>query len=147
MAEQDSRPSIDRIFAALQAAIAEQERALYSEIVLREARNPTHLEVMEDADAVARILGWCGDTMQFYLRLDGGRIEAATFTTDGCGPTVACGNMLARMVCGMSLSEAGQIAPRDLIRALDGLPEENLHCADLAVNTLRKALLAAPGKE
>jgi NifU-like protein involved in Fe-S cluster formation len=28
----------------------------------------------------------------------------------------------------------------DLIVALDGLPEENVHCAELAVNALRKAI-------
>jgi hypothetical protein len=30
--------------------------------------------------------------------------------------------------------------PEDLIKALDGLPEESLHCAGLAVSTLHNAL-------
>ena len=60
--------------------------------------------------------------------------------TDGCGSSMACGNMLTNMVQGMSLEEASEIDPEDLVRALDGLPEENAHCAALAVNTLRQAI-------
>jgi len=36
----------------------------------------------------------------------------------------------------MSLDEAGEIRPEDLLKALDGLPEESIHCADLAVSAL-----------
>ena len=44
------------------------------------------------------------------------------------------------MVHGMSLEEAGSVRPDDVIVALDGLPEENAHCAELTVNTLREAI-------
>ena len=60
--------------------------------------------------------------------------------TDGCGPTVACGNMLTTMVRGMSLKEAGNVRPEDLVAALDGLPEESTYCAELAVSTLREVI-------
>jgi len=40
----------------------------------------------------------------------------------------------------MSLKEAGEIGSEVLITALDGLPEESLHCAELAVSTLREAI-------
>ena len=33
-----------------------------------------------------------------------------------------------------------KMTPEDLIAALDGLPEESVHCAELAVNTLREAI-------
>lgn len=91
-------------------------------------------------DAYGIVHGWCGDTMEIYLRLNGARIEEATFMTDGCGPSVACGSMLTTMVTGMSLEEAGEIRPEDLIAVLDGLPEESLHCAELAVSTLQEAI-------
>jgi nitrogen fixation NifU-like protein len=61
--------------------------------------------------------------------------------TDGCGPTVACGSMLTKMVTGKSLEDAAEILPEDLLKALGGLPEENIHCAELAVSTLHDALL------
>jgi len=130
----------DRVIADLQSKIIEQERALYSAKVIEEVHNPNNAGRMPEPDACGIVHGWCGDTMEIYLRLDGERIQEAAFMTDGCGPSVACGNMLTTMVQGISLEEAGQIAPEDLITALDGLPDESTHCAELAVSTLRAAL-------
>ena len=130
----------DRVVEELQRQIIEQERALYSARVIEEAHNPTNMGRIPEPDAYGIVHGWCGDTIEFYLRVDGGRIEEAAFTTDGCGPSVACGNRLARMVQGLSLGEAVGIRPEDLIVALDGLPEDSAHCAELAVNTLREAI-------
>jgi len=130
----------DRLMAELQRHIIEQARALYSAKVIEEFYNPKNLGRMSVPDARGIVHGWCGDTMEVYLRLNGDRIREVAFMTDGCGPTVACGSMLTTMARGMSLEEAGQITPQDLLAALDGLPEENLHCAELAVSTLREAI-------
>lgn len=138
--EQAESDRWDRVVAELQREIEEKERALYSTKVLEQARNPENLGRMEAPDAHAIITGWCGDTMEIYLRLNGNTIQEATFLTDGCGPSVACGSMLTTMVQGMALNAANRIDPADLILALDGLPEESAHCAELAVNTLRQAI-------
>jgi len=125
----------------LQQQIIEQARAVYSDKVVEEFYNPRNLGRMPEPDARGIVHGWCGDTMEIYLRLNGKRIQEATFMTDGCGPSVACGSMLTRLMQGMSLEEVGQIKPEDLLAALDGLPEESVHCAELAVSTLQEAIL------
>jgi nitrogen fixation NifU-like protein len=84
------------------------------------------------------------DTIEIYLRLNGEQIEKASFMTEGCGPTTACGSMLIKLIQGMLLEEASRISPQDLIDALDGLPEESVHCAELAVNTLWEAITNRP---
>lgn len=140
MTEQEETDKLDRLVADLQREIDQEEEALYSATVLQQARNPTNLGCMDAPDAHAVVTGSCGDTMAIYLRLRGSAIQEATFMTDGCGSSLACGNMLTNMVKGMSLEEASEIDPEDLVRALDGLPEENAHCAALAVNTLRQAI-------
>jgi nitrogen fixation NifU-like protein len=132
--------AFDRMVEEIQRQIIEEERATYSQRVIEEYYSPKNLGRMSDPDAVGIVHGWCGDTMEIYLRMNGSRIEEATFMTDGCGPTVACGSKLTTMVRGMSLDEACQIEQADLVAALDGLPEESLHCAQLAVNTLREAI-------
>ena len=137
--EQEGNERWDRLVADLQREIEEKERALYSAKVLEQVRNPQHLGCMEAPDAHAVLTGWCGDTVEIYLRLTGDTIQQATFVTDGCGPSVASGNMLTTMVRGLTLDEAGRISPQDLLLALDGLPEDSAHCAELAVNTLRQA--------
>jgi nitrogen fixation NifU-like protein len=139
--EQQDYDSWDRLVAELQSEIEEKEKALYSARVLEQVRNPQNLGRMEAPDARAVLTGWCGDTMEFYLRLDGDRIQEARFLTDGCGPSVASGNMLTAMVQGMTVDEANEITAEDLLGALDGLPEDSTHCAALAVDTLRKAIV------
>jgi nitrogen fixation NifU-like protein len=138
---QASRESaFDRMVEEIQRQIIEDERATYSQKVIEEYYNPKNLGRMSDPDAVGIVQGWCGDTMEIYLRMNSSRIEEATFMTDGCGPTVACGSKLTTMVRGMSLDQVSEITPENLIAALDGLPEESVHCAELAVSTLQEAI-------
>jgi nitrogen fixation NifU-like protein len=92
---QDENDGWERLVAGLQREIEEKERALYSARVLEQVRNPQHLGRMEAPDVQAAVTGGCGDTIEIYLRLHGSTIQKATFVTDGCGPSVACGNMLS----------------------------------------------------
>jgi len=140
MQHQEETTDFDRMVAELQREIVEQERALYSDKVIEEAYNPRNLGRIPESDAHGLVHGWCGDTMEIYLRLNGEIVEEATFMTDGCGATLACGSMLTQMVTGVLLEEASEIRPEDLLKALDGLPEEGVHCAELAVSTLQNAI-------
>ncbi len=132
--------NLDRMAREIQAAIKEEERATFSEKVLKEYNDPQNVGRMPDPDSSGVIRGPCGDTMEIYLKADGGTLTDTTFMTDGCGPTIACGSRLTGMVKGMSVEEAGTVTDTMLTEALDGLPEEHLHCAKLAVDTLQKAM-------
>ncbi|MGD1991662.1 MAG: iron-sulfur cluster assembly scaffold protein [Anaerolineae bacterium] len=138
MSEFDS--DFDRAVARIQQVIDQHERSLYSEQTLKEAYHPRNVGRMAEPDGEATVRGWCGDTMEFYIRLDGDRIDEITFWTDGCGPTVACGSMLTSMVGGESLEDVLRVTPQHLEAALNGLPEESAHCAELAVKTLHQAV-------
>ena len=135
---------LDRLVAdpQPQREVDEQARAVYSAKLIEEAHHPSHIGRLDAPDAYGRSMGWCGDMMEFYLQMDGGRIEAVKFMTDGCGPTVACGNALARLVEGLTLDEAGDVVPGQIAGTLDGLPEEHFHCAELAVSTLQNAIFS-----
>ena len=135
----------ERFVEQLQRKIDEQERELYSARVIEHARDPRNVGSLENADGFAVVTGWCGDTMKIYLRLGPERtIRQVTFITDGCGPTLACGSMMTVLVRGLSPEEALKISADKLIRALDGLPAESVHCAELTVNTLRAAIADLP---
>ena len=139
--DQNSATSFERMVEDLRQEIADREEALYSDVVLREARNPKNVGRIEDPDLHGLVHGWCGDTMEIFLRVEEETIEEAAFITDGCGATLACGSMLTQMVTGMELDKAEWVLPKDLINALQGLPEEHEHCAGLAISTLQNALL------
>ena len=108
--------------------------------MLDECSHPENIGRMKDPDAVGIITGPCGDTMEFYLKVNRKTITEVQFMTDGCAPTIACGSMLTKMVKDKTFKVVSSIKNQDLITALDGLPEENKHCAKLAVDTLNKAI-------
>lgn len=112
----------------------------YSDTVIEESSNPSHMARMQEPDAWGIVRGCCGDTMEIYLRLDKARIVEATFMTDGRESAIASGSMLTKIVQGMLLGEASKVTPEELIAALDGLPPAKIHCASLAVNALQKAI-------
>ena len=140
MSNPPGKSDFHRMVEEIQSWITQQERALYSEQVIEEYHHPKNVGRTSEPDAVGIVHGWCGDTMEIYLRINDRRIVEATFMTDGCGPTVACGSKLTTMIQGMSIGKAGELTKDDLLTALDGLPEESVHCAELAVNTLQEAL-------
>ena len=118
----------------------EQEEAHHSARVIEEPSGPSSVGPMSEPDVRGVIRGCCSDPMETYLRLDGDRIEEATFATDSRASAVACGSMPTKISRGMSLEEVDKITPEDLVAAPDGLPEESVHCAELAVSTLQKAI-------
>jgi len=124
----------------LQKHIEKDEAVTYSKTVVSEYRNPIYFGVLEHADAVGMIKGPCGDTMKITLQIANERILDARFWTDGCGATLACGNMLIKMIRGNTLLQANAITNTSLLNSLEGLPNEHSHCALLAVNTLHQAI-------
>jgi len=124
----------------LQKKIENEEEQVYSKVVIREYRNPINFGDIENPDAVGMIKGPCGDTMKIYLDIKNDVIKKARFWTDGCGASIACGNMLTKMITGKTIQEASIIKNDQLLKALEGLPDEHQHCTILAVNTLQRAI-------
>ena len=130
----------DKFVDEIQSQIRDEEREVFSETVIQEFDNPSNVGWMEDADGEGELTGPCNDTMWMFVRIKDGKVADVLFNTDGCGATIACGSMLTKMLCGLSLEEAGKIGPEDLIAALDGLPNAKMHCAKLTVSTLQRAI-------
>jgi nitrogen fixation protein NifU and related proteins len=128
------------VFDDLEGLILADARKTYSQPVIDHFLHPRNSGEMKDADSFNAMSGICGDTIGIYVGVEAGSITRISFVTDGCGPTIACSSALTSMVKGLTVEEARKISGEDLIKYLGGLPRENTHCADLAVNTLRSAL-------
>ena len=113
---------------------------LISPQVLERFQRPRNYGPLSRFNGHARITGPCGDTMEFWLQVSGGRITEAGFTTTGCGPSRAAGSMATECADGKPLEEALRIEQSDILQALGGLPKESEHCALLAANTLKAAI-------
>lgn len=132
--------NFEKLIEELQRKIEFDEEEIYSKKVIQEYRNPSNFGILDSPDAFAKIKGPCGDIMKISLKIDKGKIKNANFWTDGCGATIACGSMLTKIIKGLLIEEVKKISSSKLIKTLDGLPVEHLHCSNLAVDTLQKAI-------
>ena len=132
--------AFQKMVRELQQKVEYEEEATYSPVVIQQCRHPTHFGVVENPDAYGEVKGSCGDTMSISLRISWGNIQDARFWTDGCGATIACGNMLTSMIQGETIKDAARITHNQLLKVLGGLPEEHLHCSQLAIQTLQKTI-------
>jgi nitrogen fixation NifU-like protein len=130
----------DKAMDELQASIIEDARKIYSEKVIQSWLNPKYMGEMESPQGHGKVTGPCGDTVQIFLRIDNNKIIDARFITDGCATTIAAGCMACELAMGKPLKEAFKITKEIIVEQLGGLPEESIHCALLASNTLRAAL-------
>ena len=119
----------------------EEDLVVYPEYIVELASDPKHFGRMNDPTSAAGIKGLCGDEMEFYLVIKNKIIEEVKFYTKGCIATVVCGSMTAQLALGKSIDEALGISPKEIINALNGLPQEYCHCSILAVSTLYKAIV------
>lgn len=95
---------------------------------------------MNDPTASAYLTGPCGDSMEFYLVIDNGKITEIKYYTDGCGATRACAQMTAYLANDRTVNEALCVSAGEIINRLEVLPDDHLHCAILAVSTLYRAI-------
>lgn len=95
---------------------------------------------MNDPTAAAWIKGLCGDTMEIYLTIRNNRIVDIKYHTDGCSSTHACGSLISILAKNRSIRHALSLNPGLIIKKLKDLPEENHHCAILAISALHKAI-------
>jgi len=118
----------------------ENTSADFSQTVIRHSLNPRNMGEFEHPDGCGLVSRPCGDTLQLCLRVREGRIVDARFMTNGCAPTIACGSVTTELVKGKTIAEAMAITEDDILNALEGLPESEVHCATLAAATLRQSL-------
>jgi nitrogen fixation NifU-like protein len=130
----------DNSLKELEQSIMEDMKKTHSEEIIDHFLNPRNLGEIAAPDGLGRVTSPWGDTMVIYVKVKGGRITNASFWTDGCGCSIASGSMVTELVKGKSVAEAHKITQQDISDALGGIPEHDLRCALLAVNTLKKAI-------
>ena len=131
---------LEKLLEELQQKIEYGEEATYSKKVINEYRNPTNFGFIKNPDATGKIKGPCGDSMRIDLKIKDDIISDVRFWTDGCGASIACGNMLTKMITGKTIQVANKFTSADILQALDGLPIEHQHCTILAINTLYNSI-------
>ncbi|MFO7651849.1 MAG: iron-sulfur cluster assembly scaffold protein, partial [bacterium] len=91
---------------SLQADVDRAMSRVYSPRVLELFRDPQNAGRLDQPSGYAAITGSCGDTMQVRVKLAGGKVERATFWTDGCGNSMVCGSMATILATGRTVESA-----------------------------------------
>jgi len=124
----------------MESRLKERLQGIYSATTIKHILYPHNVESIPKPDGFAACGSACGESMKIWLRIRDDAISDAGFWTDGCAATIACGSMATELALGKSVTQALAITAENIADALVDLPQGNLHCAELAANTLRAAL-------
>ena len=139
--EMDNDQDLEKFTKKLQDQILKKIKKKYTSRVIDHWQNPRNFEKMENPDGFAQVRGSCGDTMEMFLKMEEDVVNHCTFQTDGCGTTIACGSVATELALNKSFTQAvAGVTAKNILRCLDGLPKDDVHCAQLASETLRRAL-------
>lgn len=104
----------------------EDLRDLYQEVILDHGRKPRNHFRLEAFDASARGDNpMCGDRVELFLKLQGDRIERASFLGRGCAVSQASASLLTELVPGLSRAEAKFLGARLREMARTGRRDES----------------------
>jgi nitrogen fixation protein NifU and related proteins len=102
-----------------------------------------HRERLEKPDGYGKKTGDCGDTVEFFMNLDGDTISTLSYDINGCLNTNACCNAVVCLAAGRTLDAAWEIDPERVADFLESLPPDHFHCAELAVGAMYRTLADA----
>lgn len=114
---------------------------IYSDKVIEHFMCPRNAYSMPDADTEGSFGDpSCGDYLTLYIKIKDNHIDEISYLVFGCSASIATSSMTSVMAKGKSIEEAFKISEEDIIEALDGLPDNKIHCSNLAVSALRNAI-------
>ena len=131
---------LEQAAQTIRSILEKEIRDKYSNEVLKNWLDPQYMGQIERPDGYGKMAGSCGDEMEFFLRVRDEKIVDVRFATSGCITSIASGNMGAGLASGRTISEALMITASDILAGLQGLPPEDEHCAQLATDTIKKAI-------
>lgn len=116
----------------------------YSPALLDHFLNPRNAGLMQEPDGVGvDEYEGCGDLARFFLRVREGRVSVVRFQTYGCGPTIAAASAASERVTGRVVEELLSLESQEVEDAVNGLPDDRKHAAEVVAGALRAAALDA----
>jgi nitrogen fixation protein NifU and related proteins len=118
----------------------------YSKKVLEHFKNPHNFGVIKNATAVGQVGNpACGDVMKLYLKINKNKqgqdfIKDVKFETMGCAAAIATSSVVTDLANGKTIEDALKLDNKDVIEALEYLPDIKIHCSLLAIDALNEAI-------
>ena len=84
---------LDNFVNEMQTQIDTDALKTYGQAAFDRWKSPRCMYEIQNPDGHGRVSGECGDTIQIFLKFNSsGRVNEASFITDGCGPSGICGS-------------------------------------------------------
>jgi nitrogen fixation protein NifU and related proteins len=130
---------------------------LYQEVILDHNRRPRNFRTIEEGRHAEGYNPLCGDRLTVYLKIQGDRIQDASFLGSGCAISKASASLMTDIVKGKTIAEAEALFERFhrlITRSVDDPVDDlgklsvfagvrqypaRVKCASLAWHTLRAA--------
>ena len=113
----------------------------FSDKVIEHFMCPRNIGSMPDADAIGSCGDpGCGDSLTLYIKVKDNVITDISFLVFGCVAAIASSSMTTELAKGKTLEEALRITDNDIADALDGLPENKIHCSVLGATALKNVI-------
>ena len=114
---------------------------MYDNVILSRFQNLQNAGIITNADAVGQVGSvTSGDMIKIYLRITNNVITEAKFKTLGGVYTLVASDVLCDLLRSCSLIDALSINSHDIVKALNGLPENKLYIADLIQSVIADAI-------
>jgi nitrogen fixation NifU-like protein len=115
---------------------------MYSKEVMDQFMNPKNMGEMENPSAIGKVGNpVCGDIMWVYLKISKEDIiEEAKVKTFGCVAAIATSSKTTEIIKGMSIKEAYIVTKQQVADDLGGLPKTKMHCSNLAIDAVHRAI-------
>jgi nitrogen fixation NifU-like protein len=110
-------------------------------VVIDHAINTRNFGQMQDYDGTGTATSSCGETIQMWLKVKDNKVVKASFETDGCAATLACGSISTELIKGKNVLDAQKIKQEDILDALNGLPDHNQELAQVASTAIKNAVV------
>lgn len=113
----------------------------YTKKTLSHFLKPRNIGSIKSPDGYAKIGNMtCGDQLDFFLKVEDGKIADVKFLSFGCASNIATASILTEKVKGMTVSAAKKYTWKKVVEELGGLPTQKIHCSVMAIQGLKKAI-------
>ena len=113
----------------------------YSAQLIEHFERPRNAGPMDGADAEAFVTNpVCGDSLRLFLRIEEGRVAAASFLSSGCPASIGTSSAATELIAGLPVEAAEALTRDDYAAAVGGLPRSKVHCSVLAASAVRQAI-------
>jgi nitrogen fixation NifU-like protein len=120
----------------------------YTKKTLNHFLKPHNVGKINKPDGYAQIGNMvCGDQLDFFLKVEKGKIKDVKFLSFGCASNIATASVLTEKIKGMTIEEAKKYPWQKIVDDLGGLPHQKIHCSVMAVQGLKKAIADYEGRQ